>query len=148
MSQSETESLKLSQSLKRIQEGELFAVSSRRRNGVILRKPYHMEFAGPGAVVGGVFDRDCQSLIPVGKLSLDRLESSEEQHRAYLIRRQWVLLIKQLTEHPDPQERARMILNQFENYFDSASIAQLSDEVFAQLVGVLPCTVRQSRESS
>lgn len=146
VNQDQGEFLKANQALKRIQDGEFLIVNSRRRNGVILQKPYYTEFAGPGAVIGGTFDRNCQELIPVGKLSLIRPKSLEDQHRACLIRRQWILLTKQLTENQDPQERARMLLNQFENYFDSASVAHLPDEIFAQLVGVFPSTMCQSRQ--
>jgi hypothetical protein len=135
----------MEQILKRIQDGELLIVSSRRRNGAILCKSYHTEFAGPGAAIGGLFDQDCQSLIPVGKLALTLPETPEDHHRACLIRRQWILLTKQLTENPEPQERARMVLAQFENYFDFESVDCLPDEVFAQLVGVFPSTIHNSR---
>ncbi len=38
-----------------------------------------------------------------------------------------------------------MILNQFENYFGAETVAQLPDEAFALLVGVLPQTIRMMR---
>jgi hypothetical protein len=40
-----------------------------------------------------------------------------------------------------------MILNQFENYFDQETIARIPDEAFAQLVGVLPFSVRLARRT-
>jgi hypothetical protein len=63
---------------------ELLIVSPHRRNGLILFKRYHAEFAGPGAAVGGLIDRDCQRVLPIGNLSLISPESSEERQRAYL----------------------------------------------------------------
>ncbi len=124
---------------------ELLIVSPRRRNGLILFKRYHAEFAGPGAAVGGLIDRDCQRVLPVGNLSLISPQSSEERERAYLIRRQWVRLTIEITDNPTPLQRAQRILNQFEGFFESEIIAQLPDEALAFLVGVLPETIRKVR---
>jgi hypothetical protein len=131
--------------LQQLRQGELLMVNSKRRNGLILYKSYYAEFAGPGAAVGGIFDEDCQQVIPVGDLSLIRPNSHEERQKAYLIRRQWIRLTQQFTDNSVSLQRAQMILNQFENYFDQDTIARLPDESFAMLVGVLPQTVRQAR---
>ncbi len=124
---------------------KLLIVSPRRRNGLILFKRYHAEFAGPGAAVGGLIDRDCQRVLPVGNLSLISPQSSAERERAYLIRRQWVRLTIEITDNPTPLQRAQRILNQFEGFFESEIIAQLPDEALAFLVGVLPETIRKVR---
>jgi hypothetical protein len=130
-----------------LQTGQLLIVNSRRRNGLILYKGFHAEFAGPGSAVGGLFDRDCRLVIPVGDLSLLYPESHEDRQRAYLIRRQWIRLTQQFTDKSVPLQRAQMILNQFETYFDQETIARLPDEAFAMLVGVLPQTVRMARRT-
>lgn len=122
--------------------GKVFIVNSRRRNGLILFKRYHAEFAGPGAAVGGDYDRDCQSVLPIGNLSLLNPESYDDRQKAYLIRRQWIRLIKQITENPLSQQRVQKILDQFEQYFPTDTVEKLPDIAFAYLVGVLPQTVR------
>lgn len=131
--------------VERLKEGELLMVNDKRRNGLIIYKQFHAEFAGPGAMVGGWFDQDCHHVIPVGKLSLLMPASYEDRKKAYLIRRQWIRLTQQFTDKSSSVQRAQMILNQFENYFDAATIARIPDEAFALLVGVLPHTVRQAR---
>jgi hypothetical protein len=136
-----------SEFLKLLHGGTVLMVNSRRRNGLILFKRYHAEFAGPGAAVGGYYDMDCQWVLPLGNLSLLTPESHEERQKAYLIRRQWVRLTRQITENGMPQQRVQMILNQFEHYFDPETVAQLPDEAFAMLVGVLPQTVKTVRRS-
>ncbi|MGQ4645917.1 hypothetical protein [Lyngbya aestuarii] len=130
-----------------LHDKQLMIVNSRRKNGLILLKRYHAEFAGPGSAVGGIFDRDCQRVLPVGNLSLLCPESAEERQRAYLIRRQWVRLTEQITNNPIPLQRAQKILNQFEAFFDSETIAQLPDQAFALLVGVFPQTIRKARNT-
>ncbi|MCP2730100.1 hypothetical protein NJ959_16840 [Symplocastrum sp. BBK-W-15] len=125
-----------------IPNNELLLVNPRRRGGLIIFKRYHAEFAGPGAAVGGQFDLDCQEVLPVGNLSLIPPESADERQRAYLIRRQWIRLIKEITENHDPLQRARRILEQFEGFFNRETVAQIPDEALALLVGVFPHTIR------
>ncbi|AFY40435.1 hypothetical protein Lepto7376_4327 [[Leptolyngbya] sp. PCC 7376] len=134
-----------SEILAELQQGKLWMINARRKNGLILRKPYHVDFAGPGAIIGGVFDSDVIGIIPVGNLSLLQPEKSAERQKAYLIRRQWVKLLKQITDKPMPEQRAQVILNQFENWFDLETAEELSDETFALLIGVLPQTISRVR---
>jgi hypothetical protein len=51
----------------------------------------------------------------------------------------------QITDNPQPLQRAQKILNQLENYFDQETITQLPDEALALLVGVLPYTIKRVR---
>lgn len=134
--------------LTQLRNKQLLIVNSRRRNGLILYKPYYTEFAGPGASVGGMFDLDCQRVLPVGNLSLVHPESTDDRQRAFLIRRQWIKLTKQITDNPVPLQRAQLILNQFEGFFDAQTIAQIPDEAFALLVGVLPQTIQKVRHTA
>ena len=124
-----------------VHSGKVLIVNSRRRNGLIIFKRYHAEFLGPGAIVGGNYDSDCRCVIPIGNLSLLPSESHDDCQKAYLIRRQWVRLIKQITENTVPVQRVQKILEQFEQYFPSEVVASLPDTAFAMLVGVLPQTV-------
>ncbi|MGK7946123.1 MAG: hypothetical protein AB4058_16810 [Microcystaceae cyanobacterium] len=135
-----------SEILAQLKQRKCLVINPRRKNGLILLKTYHAEFAGPGAVVGCEFDLDVENLIPVGKLSLIEPQNSDEMVKAYLIRRQWVRLTKQITDNPIAIQRAQVILNQFDNWFDEKTTAQLPDEAFALLVGVLPQTIRQIRQ--
>ena len=135
----------ISDLLTQLQAQTLWVINPRRKNGLILYKRYHAEFAGPGAVIGSKFDEDVVNIIPVGKLSLVTPKSNPEKINAYLIRRQWVRLTKQITDNPVAVQRAQVILNQFENWFDAETVAHLPDIAFAQLVGVLPETIHQVR---
>lgn len=131
--------------LGRLTAQELLVVNPRRKNGLIIYKKYHAEFAGPGAIVGGQFDLDVTKVLTVGNISLITPQSSQEKKQAYKMRRQWVRLTKQIIDNPDSSERAQVILNQFEHWFDVATVANLPDQAFALLVGVLPQTIRQVR---
>lgn len=137
--------LHISQVLSRLKAGELLVVNPRRKNGLVVYKKYHAEFAGPGAIVGGQFDLDAISVIAVGNMSLVSPNTSQDRKQAYKMRRQWVRLTKQIIDNPEPTQRAQVILNQFEHWFDRDTVSNLSDEAFALLVGVLPQTIRKVR---
>lgn len=145
--QGSTEQSSVSDILAQLKSGKLMVVNSRRRNGLIIYKRFHAEFAGPGAAVGSFFDLDCEQVLPVGDLSLVHPKEQEERQKAYLIRRQWIRLTQQLTDNPAPLQRAQMVLNQFENYFGAETVDQMPDIAFALLVGVLPQTVYTVRQS-
>lgn len=142
MSESNQEEIDIAQ---RLHHQQLLIVNPRRKNGLILIKKYHAEFAGPGSIVGSCFDTDLQKVIIVGNLSLIEPQNITEKQKGYLIRRQWVKLTKQITDNPFPNERAQVILNQFEHWFDAEITANLPDEAFALLVGVLPQTINKAR---
>ena len=135
----------INQLLSRLKTKELLIVNPRRKNGLIVYKKYHAEFIGPGAIVGGCFDTDVVDLISVGNLSLVAPQNSQERKQAYKMRRQWVRLTKQIIDNPEPTQRAQVILNQFEHWFDLETVSKLPDEAFALLVGVLPQTIRKVR---
>lgn len=131
--------------LNRLAARELLIVNPRRKNGIILYKKYHAEFVGPGAVIGSQFDDDVTGILAVGKLSFVIPQNTQERINAYLIRRQWVRLMKQIIDNPVPLQRAQVILNQFENWFSSETASAVPDDAFALLVGVLPGTIREVR---
>jgi hypothetical protein len=131
--------------LSQIKGGQLLAVDSHKRGGLIVFKPFHAEFAGPGAACGSVFDQNCVAVLPVGDFAPVIPQSQEDRQKAYLIRRQWIRLIQQITDNPDAHDRVLTLLNQFNNYFDWHTVSQLPDEAFALMVGVLPQTVAQVR---
>lgn len=133
--------------LNRLRSNKLWVVNSRRRNGIIIYKNFHAVFAGPGAAVGGDFDLGCTRVIPLGNLSLIKPSSHEEQQKAFRIRLQWVRLTQNFTDKPAPVERAQMILEQFQMYFDPDIIEYVPDEAFALLVGVFPQTISLARRS-
>ncbi|ACK65331.1 conserved hypothetical protein [Rippkaea orientalis PCC 8801] len=131
--------------LTQLREKQLLIINPKRKNGLILYKPYHAEFAGPGAAIGAKFDEDVLHVLPVGILSLLIPTTSQERINGYKLRRQWVKLAQQISTHSTPQKRAQTILNQFEHWFDAETTHQLPDEAFSLLVGVLPQTINAVR---
>lgn len=129
-----------------IKEGLFLIVNSRRKNGLIIYKQHHAEFAGPGALVGGIIDPDAVELIPVGNWSISPPQDERERQRAILMRRQWIVLFNRTTTNIDPHTRVKQILNQFENWFDPDTVTEIPDDAIARLVGVTSDTVTEVRD--
>jgi len=128
-----------------LQKRQFLVVDSRRKNGVIIYKRHHAEFAGPGSMIGGVIDVDLAKVITVGEFSVTIPETAKERIAAYLMRRRWNRVIKQITEQPNSLERAQLIVDQFEHWFNTQTMQAIPDEAFALLVGVFPETIRNIR---
>lgn len=134
--------------LTQLHSGQLLKVCGRRGSGIIICHCYHAELAGPGAAVGGIFDIDCREIIPVGKVALVYPQTKEERQKAYMVRQQWMRLTLKAMETHVPVQRAKTLLSLLERYLDSASVSQLPDDLVAQLIGVLPKTVRMARQGA
>ncbi len=137
--------LKVDEVVEKLKSGQLCVVNSRRRNGLIVLREFHAEFAGPGAAVGGDLDDGIVDVIPIGNLSLLEPDSHEAHQNAIKIRLQWIRLTQNFTDQPSPDDRARMILEQFKTYFDQSTVDLVPDDAFALLVGVLPQTIHRVR---
>jgi len=131
--------------LESLQRQECLVINSRRKNGVIIYKRFHAEFAGPGSLIGGTIDLNLVDILSVGELSVSFPETAKERIAAYLMRRQWNRLIKQITDQPNALERAQLIVNQFEHWFDKQTMEAIPDNAFGLLVGVFPQTVKTVR---
>jgi len=131
--------------LSQLKSGKVWIVSKKRRNGLIVYKRCHSEFAGPGAVVGGICDSDCQGCLPMGNLELVPAQSWEEVYQAYLTRIQWIRLIHGITSDSDAIKRAQKILQNFEGFFGAKAVSSTPDEAFALMVGVFPETIYEAR---
>ncbi len=131
--------------LPQLKSGQLLIVSPHSRGGLILCKPHYAEFVGAGSAVGGVLDLDCCHVIPVGTISLTYSDCWWERHQAYLTRSRWVALTQSATIAPAPLRRALMILSTLAKQVGWAVVANIPNELIANLVGVLPHTVEMAR---
>ncbi|NES19021.1 MAG: hypothetical protein F6K41_08845 [Symploca sp. SIO3E6] len=131
--------------LNQLQSGQLLRVYGRRGNALIIVHRHHAEIAGPGAAVGSVFDLDCCRVIPVGKVSIIYPESLTKRQQAYVMRQKWIRFTQKAMETYIPLERGQRLLILLHKYFATELIDSLSDEVLAQLVGVLPRTIEMVR---
>lgn len=134
------------QVLTQLNSGQILAIDSQCRGGIILCKRHHAEFAGYGAAVGGICDIGCDRVIPIGDVRLIYPESHQERQKAFNIRQRWFRFIQKAMETSVPLQRAYMILVMLEKYFGKEAVNSISDEILCQLIGVLPRTVSIARQ--
>lgn len=130
-----------------LRSGQLLSVNGTRGNALIVCHTHYAEIAGPGAAVGRFFDLDCHRIIPIGSVSLIYPESGSKRQQAYATRKNWIDLMQKITSSPVPLQRSQTLLKFLHKYFPADAIAQLPDEILAQLVGVLPKTIEIVRHS-
>lgn len=133
--------------LSRLKSGQRLRVNGCRGNAIIICHRHHSELAGPGAAVGGVFDLECDRVIPIGKVSIVYPQSRSERQKSYILRQKWILFTQKAMESYVPLQRAKNLLVLLEKYFEPQLIDPLSDEILARLVGVLPKTIGVVRQS-
>lgn len=134
------------QVLSQLHTGQLLKVNGAKGSVLIVCHRHHAEVAGPGSAVGGLLDIDCHRAIPVGRISLTAPQSPSEKRDAFLTRQQWISSTQQVSNDPVPLRRAVTILKMLERYCGQKATAQLSEDVVAQLVGVLPRTMLMARK--
>jgi len=133
------------QILAQLRSGQILCVKGGRGSALIICHRHYAELAGSGAAVGGSFDIDCGRIIPIGNVSLVYPESRAERQKAYVMRQQWIGFTQKAMESSVPLQRAKNLLFLLCKYFDPEMIKRLPDEVLAQMVGVLPKTMRMAR---
>lgn len=124
---------------------QLYAVSERKRSGLILCKGYYAEFTGPGAVLDVPFEAPCIQVVGIGAPELVALTTAEDRQRAYSRRIQWLRWLERITDDPVPSNRAEKLLLSLEAFFDTSTLADLPDQPLALLAGVFPHTMAQVR---
>ncbi|MGB7416610.1 MAG: hypothetical protein WA902_20575 [Thermosynechococcaceae cyanobacterium] len=129
------------QPIELLKSGQLLALSKDEPAGLILQKPFHAEFVGPGAAVGGMFDVQCVTIHTLGKAEFTVPENKQERQVAFNQRLEDIAIIQTLCDEV-PLRRAIALLELFrERQFALDEIQTIPNEVLAKLVGVLPSTM-------
>ncbi|OLP17200.1 hypothetical protein BST81_17795 [Leptolyngbya sp. 'hensonii'] len=132
------------------QPDRLLVISERQRCGLILRNEYIATFAGPGAAIGSSLEAGYQQVIEIGTPQLLSVTSRSERQQAFSRRIQWIRWLQQMCSYPEATVRAEKLLAGFEAFFGQSTLATLSDDILAALIGVLPQTMAlvRSQQSS
>lgn len=131
--------------LSQLQSGQIFIVQGERGSGLIICHRHHAEIAGPGSAIGGVFDLDCQRVVPFGAPSLIYSDDRAVRRQAYTTRQRWLTITQKIVGLPVPLKRAQGILHTLGRCTNPETVDRLPNDVLAQLVGVLPETVAMAR---
>jgi len=127
--------------LHRVTSGHVLALSPDAIGGLILVKPHYVDFAGPGAAVGGEFDRECIAIYAIGQVRLQTLLTQRDREEAIHIRITYVEQLSAILDIPQASQRSQLILAQLTTWLPGNLAVTIPAELAAGLAGVLPRTI-------
>lgn len=128
--------------LRRLTSGHVSAIAPDAVGGLLLVKPFYVDFAGPGAAVGGEFDRDCIAVYQVGTVRFQTLLTQHEREEAIQTRITYAEQLSVILDIPYAQQRGRSIVEQLTNWLPGNLSLTIPAELTAGLAGVLPKTIQ------
>ena len=124
-----------------LKSGRLMNLANNQSSGLIIKKPYYAEFVGPGSAVGGMFDIQCTTLYALGNAEFEVPSTQIERQQAFQNRITDIETLQEFCQQDSPLQRAVSLLQFLAERFPLEEIQMISNDVLAQLVGVLPSTI-------
>ncbi len=131
--------------LQTLQSGQLLQISPQCRGGLILRNAHFAEFVGPGAAVGCSFDIRVTQVFPIGEVQLVHPEQIATKQQAYQRRHSYMRKQQELIAEPSALKRAHNIYGFLCKHYGTKAVADISNELLANLAAVLPSTIQSLR---
>ncbi len=127
-----------------ITSGQLWEIAPDSVGGLLLIRPFYVDFAGLGAAVGGTIDDACTQVIPLGRVRLRPLQTLRDRQEALEIRATYAEQLADIITRPTATERAQALIQQLHQWLPGNLALVISATQAAGLVGVLPTTVTQA----
>jgi hypothetical protein len=127
--------------LRRLTSGQILTIAPDSMGGLLLIKPFYVDFAGPGAAVGGEFDRNCTAVYQIGTVRFQPLPTQRDRDDAIKTRITYAEQLSAILDVPHPLQRGRLIVEQLANWLPGNLSLTIPTEYIAALV-VLPQTIQ------
>jgi hypothetical protein len=121
--------------LSQLQRGELLTIDSHCSGGLLIVKPFYVDFAGPGAAVGGEFDRHCTGVYVIGAVRLKQPKTYAAREEGIYTRIAYSERLSTILNMTAPLRRSCSIVEQLKQWVCSARV----DRIPAELMGKLAC---------
>jgi hypothetical protein len=129
--------------LHRITSGKVWSVAPDVKGGLLLVKPFYVDFAGAGAAVGGEFDADCVAVFMVGEVRLQPVLSQRDRKAMIHTRKTYTNQLCMILDVPHPAQRGHLVLAQLATWLPGNLSLTIPAELIAGLAGVLPRTIQR-----
>ncbi|MDX2243431.1 MAG: hypothetical protein NW224_22345 [Leptolyngbyaceae cyanobacterium bins.302] len=130
--------------LHRLTGGHVLAIAPDTLGGLLLVKGFYVDFAGPGAAVGGGFDRACTAVYAIGTVRFQTLLTSSALEAAIQARVAYAEQLAAIVSIPQAVQRARLMATYLAEWLPGNLSLTISSELMAGLAGVLPGTVHRA----
>lgn len=133
--------------LHRLTSGHILMITPDSQGGLLLVKPFYVDFAGPGAAIGGEFDRSSTAVYPIGNIHFQTSLNQRDREDAIQTRITYVEQLSTILDNAHPLHRARLITRYLTDCLPGNLSLTIPAELIAGLAGVLPDTVRFAWQS-
>lgn len=130
-----------------LKSGQVFTLDPDYPGGLIIYKSFYADFAGPGAAVGGEFDRTCTAVYAVGPIHLQPNSTREQREAALNTRITYAELLAEIANIAVPLRRSYRIVEQLSQWLSREIVIALPAELIAKMVGVLPISIELAQQS-
>jgi len=130
--------------LRRLTNGHVLAIAPDSVGGLLLVKPHFVDFAGPGAAVGGEFDRNCIAIYQLGSVRFQALLGQRDREEAIQTRLTYAEQLSVILDVPHPLQRGCLIIEQLSSWLPGNLSLTIPETLIAGLAGVLPRTVQMA----
>jgi hypothetical protein len=111
---------------------------------LILQKPFYAEFVGPGAIVGGSFDIQCQSIYAIGNVQFVSSPNEEQRRTAFQRRVEYIQATQSILLEESPLRRAKCLFEQLCVWIGTDQTLEIPRELGARLAGVFPKSIEMA----
>ncbi len=117
-------------------------VSPEHQGGVLLQKPFYVDFVGPGALLDGRIDAGYKAMYSIGTVHLSVAMTLEERSKARQQRLAYSCRLAEIARFYDARRRAIAIVQQMCEWVGEDNAQLMSPDLMGRLVGVFPKTIR------
>jgi hypothetical protein len=121
-----------------LQSGQFMMLAPEGNGWLILQKPFYAEIVGPGAMVGGSFDVQSQSIYAIGNVHFVETSSEEQRQAAFQKRVEYIQSMQPILLEGSPIKRASLLIEQLVSWIGSGATQEIPHELLSRLGGVLP----------
>jgi hypothetical protein len=131
-----------------LQSGKRLRITPDCTGGLLIVKRFYVDFAGPGAAIGGPFDQDCLAVYAIGTVRIQTPKTTAEREESLYTRIAYAERLSSILTIEAPLGRARLILMQLEQWLSPGLLAQVPPTLIAQLVCIPPITMQLVQQST
>lgn len=133
--------------LHRLQSGQIYSIPENCQSGLIILKSFYADFAGPGAAIGGEFDRCCTAVYAIESTHLENQTSLAAREHSLQTRIAYAEKLAAITRIAAPLHRGSLIVQHLSQWLSAERAMTIPYELIGKLVGISPITVKLAWQS-
>jgi hypothetical protein len=122
--------------LSQLQNGQLLTIDPACMGGLLIVKSFYVDFAGPGAAVGGTVDRQCTAVYVIGTVRFKQCKTSMEREESLYTRMAYAERLSTILNIAMPLRRGCLIVEQLRQWVMPDAVDRIPSALISKLVSV------------